>query len=179
MQRTTEIELAALLAHDSKYAWDVSMMSKTENEEMRSQIRLLHASDRTWKRKYDKLLQKKLQQEQRERQLRLQQLLLQQEKETKQRQLEQQEQKRLEEQRKLQVQAKREHLLHEEHLKQLEFQREFASTVQDYRLLWKLQNVDKQHPPPDRALRFPRPPGPSRPMRSLRPPPATGTMPVL
>jgi len=78
MQRRTEIEIALFLSNDSK-EWDVSIMSRTEHQEMRSQISSLH--DWTWKREYDKLLKKKLEHEQRERQLRLQQLLLQQQKE--------------------------------------------------------------------------------------------------
>jgi hypothetical protein len=179
MKHTTEIKLAAFLAHDSKYAVDVSIMSNTENKEMRSQIRLLHASDLTWKREYDKLLQKKLQQEQRQRQLRLQQSLLEQKMQTEQRQLKQQQQERLQEESKLQEHTKRELLLDYEHRKQLEFQRQFASTVQDLRLLWKLQNANEQPRQPDPAQRFQGPTALSRPLRSLRPPPVTGTMPIL
>jgi hypothetical protein len=183
MKRTTEIELAAFLADDSKYAWDVSIMSEPENEEMKSQIRWLHASDWTWKREYDKLLLKQREHQQLQRQFRLQQLLLRQQKETEQRQLEQQEQQeqqRLEDKRKQQERTKREILLQKEHYAELEFRRQLASTVQDLRLLWKLNaNADEQPRQPHVAQRLQRPPGPSCPLRFLRPAPATGTMPVL
>ena len=174
MQRRTEIEIALFLSNDSK-EWDVSIMSRTEHQEMKSQISSL--LDWTWKRQYDKLLTKKLEHEQRQRQLRLQQLLLQQQKQTKQRQLQQQEQERLEDERKQQEQTKRQILLMEEHSKEWEFRRQLASTVQDLKLLWKLQNDNEQRPQPDQAPLFRRPPG--RPLRFLRPPPSTGTMPVL
>ena len=180
MRHNTALELAAWLTNDRRNAWDVYAMSKLENQEMKIEVREQHARDWQWKREYDKL---KHQREEHARQLRQQQLLWKQKKETEQRMLEQQQQERLEEERKqkLQEQAKREQLLDNEHRKQLQFQREFAFTVQEHRLLWKLNNnaANQEHPQPDRAPRSQRSLCPPRPLRPLRPPPATGTMPVL
>ena len=178
MRHTTNSFLAAWLHADTRRAWYVSRnMSISEQQEMARDLRAHHGLDWKWTRERDILHKQKSLQEQRARQLRLRQLFLQeQEQQQEQRMLQQRQE---EQQRKLQLkeQQKREHLLDEQSRQELQFRRELAATVQDYRLLWKLKDGNEQRRQPDLAPRFRRPPG--RPLPSLRPFPATGTMPVL
>jgi hypothetical protein len=164
------------------FAWDVRVMSQLEQQEMRETLGLEHQKDLRWIREYKML---KHHRQENARLARQQQLLWQkqseqsmlEQKQSEQSMLRQQQQELFEQERKLLEQErmlKQEQLLDAKHRKQLEFQREFHATLQDYKLLWCLQNGNEQHPQhdraqrherpnwqPDRAPRFPCPPGPS------------------